>query len=229
MTTNSNLLCFSRAVKGSYEYPSSAAIIVQENHVNTLLQSTINAAKNDIYNLINTATLPRGKRHIDHPLNGELVRLAFHDFVGGCDGCINHNNRDNGGLSRYTSLLNPICDKYIEEMSRADCWMLAAVTAIEHAWGNAMTLCVTNNGNKLQRKDAFPEKKKHDIETNLGVKDDGRKSIASQNEASLERETIKRKSGSRGIEKVGVSKRKMNNEIDNIKMNRNREKVVKVA
>ena len=224
MTTNSNLLCFSQAVKGSYEYPSSAAIIIQENQVNTLLQSTINAAKNDIYNLINTNTLPRGKRHIDHPLNGGFVRLAFHDCVGGCDGCINHNNRDNGGLSRYTSLLNPICDKYIEEMSRADCWMLAAVTAIEHAWGNAMTLCVTNNGNKLQRKDAFPEKKKHDIETDLGVKDDGRKSIASQNEASLERETIKRKGGSTGIEKVGVSKRKINNEIDNIKMNRNREK-----
>ena len=115
MTANSNLLCFSQAVKGCYEYPSSAAIIVPENYVNTLLQSTINAAKNDIYNLINTTALPRGKRHIDHPLMGGFVRLAFHDCVGGCDGCngcIDHNNRDNGGLPRYTSLLDPICDKY---------------------------------------------------------------------------------------------------------------------
>ena len=87
-----------------------------------------------------------------------------------------------------------------------------------------MTYCVTDNRNKLQRKDTFPERKKHDIETNRGVKDDGCKSIATQNEASLERETIKRNGGDRGVEKVGVSKRKMNNEIDNIKMNMNREK-----
>ena len=29
------------------------------------------------------------------------LRLAFHDCVGGCDGCINVNNHDNAGLVGY--------------------------------------------------------------------------------------------------------------------------------
>ena len=110
---------FFSGCKRELQYLSSAAIIVPENYVNTLLQSNINAAKNDIYNLINTTALPRGKRHIDHPFMGGFVRLAFHDCIGGCNRCnecIDHSNRDNGGLSRYISLLNPICDKYIKEM-----------------------------------------------------------------------------------------------------------------
>ena len=103
--------------------------------------------------------------------------------------------------------------------------MLAAVTAIEHAWEKAMALCVTKNRNKRRRrKDAFLERKKHDIEINVGVKDNYRKSVAIQNEANLERETKKRKGGVRSNEKVVVSKSKMNNEIDTIKMNRNRKK-----
>ena len=81
MTTNSNLIFFSGC-----ERELRISLICDHHRsrepVNTLSQSTINAAKNDIYNLINTTTLPRGKRLMFHPISGGFVRLAFHDCVG---------------------------------------------------------------------------------------------------------------------------------------------------
>lgn len=63
------------------------------------------------------------------------VRIAFHDCVGGCDGCINRNNPDNFG-SMFTSLdiIDRIYDDgYKDFMSRADFYVLAGVTALEES------------------------------------------------------------------------------------------------
>eukprot|EP00121_Abeoforma_whisleri_P016164 Awhi_evm1s14843 len=35
----------------------------------------------------------------------KLVRLSFHDCVGGCDGCINLNNPENNGLGPIVDTL----------------------------------------------------------------------------------------------------------------------------
>ncbi|CAH1780591.1 unnamed protein product [Owenia fusiformis] len=67
-----------------------------------------------------------------HPLLAGSVRLAFHDCVGGCDGCINHNNPENAGLRFYTNTLDPIYDaEFSDQFSRADFYVLAAITAVE--------------------------------------------------------------------------------------------------
>lgn len=63
------------------------------------------------------------------------VRLAFHDCVGGCDGCINRNNPDNSGFLFDTlDVLDQIYeDSYIADMSRADFYILSAVTGLEES------------------------------------------------------------------------------------------------
>jgi len=63
------------------------------------------------------------------------VRIAFHDCVGGCDGCINRANPDNAGFM-FDSLdvMDKIYeDKYEEKMSRADFYILTGVTALEES------------------------------------------------------------------------------------------------
>jgi len=70
------------------------------------------------------------------PMIAGFVRLAFHDCVGpdGCDGCLNHNNVANLGLSRYTDPLDALYDeKFTSFMSRADFYALASMTALEMA------------------------------------------------------------------------------------------------
>ena len=63
------------------------------------------------------------------------VRIAFHDCVGGCDGCINRDNPDNAGFM-FDSLdvMDKIYeDKYEKKMSRADFYILTGVTALEES------------------------------------------------------------------------------------------------
>ena len=63
--------------------------------------------------------------------------LAFHDCVGGCDGCINLDNASNNGLSTVILGLDLL---YLNNtyaiydiMSRADYWQLAGIVGIELA------------------------------------------------------------------------------------------------
>jgi len=63
------------------------------------------------------------------------VRIAFHDCVGGCDGCINRDNPDNAGFM-FDSLdvMDRVYEKkYKSEMSRADFYILTGVTALEES------------------------------------------------------------------------------------------------
>lgn len=70
---------------------------------------------------------------LNNNLQAEIVRLAFHDCVGGCDGCVDLDNPENFGLRRPIEELEPIFSTYQEYLTRADIWVLAAFVANERA------------------------------------------------------------------------------------------------
>ena len=63
----------------------------------------------------------------------KLVRLAFHDCVDKCDGCVNQGDPFNEGLNIPIDALDNIVKKYTVDqytgLSRADIWALAALAA----------------------------------------------------------------------------------------------------
>jgi len=67
-------------------------------------------------------------------LVGKFLRLAFHDCIGGCDGCVDMTFFDNIGLQTPIDVLKPIVMQYAGQgLSRTDIWMLAAVVAADVA------------------------------------------------------------------------------------------------
>ena len=64
-----------------------------------------------------------------------MVRLVFHDCVGGCDGCINRQNTQNAGTWIGTV---DMLDRFFNQfqirnfMSRADFYQLSGIAAIEN-------------------------------------------------------------------------------------------------
>jgi Peroxidase len=84
----------------------------------------IESAKNDIIALIQ-----------ERPERRALyLRMIFHDCVGGaCDGCINAENMDNGGLGGSMGSLLNVTRKYEADLSRADIWALASFVGVEQA------------------------------------------------------------------------------------------------
>ncbi|CAH1780374.1 unnamed protein product [Owenia fusiformis] len=66
-----------------------------------------------------------------------VVRLAYTDCIGGCDGCVNVADEKNAGLEQYIDQLDEFYDPdYTQIMSRADLWALAAIVALEDAANN---------------------------------------------------------------------------------------------
>ena len=69
-----------------------------------------------------------------------FLRLGFHSCVGGCNGCLNLDDRMNVGLKSGLKTLDMF---YVEnnlagmDISRADFWAMAAVLAVEAAYQNA--------------------------------------------------------------------------------------------
>jgi hypothetical protein len=63
----------------------------------------------------------------------KLVRLAFHDCVGGCDGCLSFANGDNAGLAPVVTMLDGIYNESAFGMSRADFWAVAGASAVRTA------------------------------------------------------------------------------------------------
>ena len=65
------------------------------------------------------------------------LRLAFHDCVGGCDGCINFGNAANGGLQEAYEPFNVLYGETFpfngKTMSRADFINLAGIVAVEYS------------------------------------------------------------------------------------------------
>lgn len=69
---------------------------------------------------------------LDGNLAAAVVRLAFHDCVGGCDGCVDTNSSQNFGLDMPIQALSNIVSRYSRTaLTRADVWVLAALTAAE--------------------------------------------------------------------------------------------------
>lgn len=88
------------------------------------MSQVIAAAQNDIIALIQERPV----------LSALYLRMIFHDCVGGaCDGCINTQNMDNGGLRSSMNSLRALEQKYSPELSRADLWVLASFVGVEQA------------------------------------------------------------------------------------------------
>ena len=68
-------------------------------------------------------------------LGPKFLRLIFHDCIGGCDGCVDLDNRDNFGLLTPIQALRPVVADEGEFLSRADIWALASFVAIDRAQG----------------------------------------------------------------------------------------------
>ena len=73
-----------------------------------------------------------------------IVRLAFHDCVGGCDGCLNTDNPDNAGLADIVADLDTVYvdNSYAQLLSRADFWAYAGYCALNYAVENHNDGCV---------------------------------------------------------------------------------------
>ena len=85
-------------------------------------QATVQAARTDIETIIAN----------DIGLGAKFLRLSFHDCVGGCDGCVDLENPENGGLLEPIEALQPVVQQHGGGiMSRADVWVLAALTACD--------------------------------------------------------------------------------------------------
>eukprot|EP00899_Mesostigma_viride_P027515 jgi/Mesvir1/7949/Mv11868-RA.1 len=88
-------------------------------------EPTVQAARASI-----GALLSQGKNRVLIP---RLVRLAFHDCVGGCDGCVDLANPDNNGLRSPIEALDPIVTAFSGNLTRADIWALAGLEAARMA------------------------------------------------------------------------------------------------
>merc|ERR1719209_801127 len=51
------------------------------------------------------------------------VRLAFHDCVGGCDGCIDKDKPNNAGLEPFVKALEPTFKRYENVLTRYLIWL----------------------------------------------------------------------------------------------------------
>jgi len=77
------------------------------------------------------------------------LRLAFHDCVGGCDGCINVNNHDNAGLVGYAGNLATIYDGMNLKtlLTRADFVAYAGIYSVKKSIEVANANCPESDPN----------------------------------------------------------------------------------
>ena len=87
------------------------------------MAEVIQNARRDITNLISA----RGS------LSALYLRMVFHDCVsGGCDGCINTLNPENGGLNGAMNSLTELVTQYRPQgLSRADLYVLASYVGVD--------------------------------------------------------------------------------------------------
>ena len=68
----------------------------------------------------------------DEALAAKFLRLAFHDCVGGCDGCVDMNDPENRGLELPVAALEAaLAPLTLAYLTRADAWSLAALVAAD--------------------------------------------------------------------------------------------------
>jgi len=67
-----------------------------------------------------------------------MLRLTFHDCVGGCDGCVNVGDSDNNGLAALVADLETVYQDngFAEVLSRADMWAILGIWAVQQTIDN---------------------------------------------------------------------------------------------
>jgi hypothetical protein len=72
-----------------------------------------------------------------------VIRLAFHDCVGGCDGCVNLAQPVNRGLEKTIAALDGVYRRhsYAAVLSRADFWAYAGHLGVKLAVANSNAQC----------------------------------------------------------------------------------------
>merc|ERR1712038_26988 len=73
-----------------------------------------------------------------------MVRLTFHDCVGGCDGCLNVNDPDNAGLEDLVTALEAVyqSEGLNDTISRADMWALLGIWAVQQTIDKSNDECL---------------------------------------------------------------------------------------
>jgi len=72
-----------------------------------------------------------------------MVRLTFHDCVGGCDGCVNIDNDSNNGLADLIDDLEVVYQEndFEDVISRADMWAILGMYAVQKTIDNNNENC----------------------------------------------------------------------------------------
>lgn len=100
----------------------TAPVPAPTSNANAVALKHMEDAKKEITTLINN----------DIKLAATFLRMEFHDCIGGCDGCIDLDHKDNAGLNGVIDLLQPIVNRHAKNgFSRADVWALAATVAAD--------------------------------------------------------------------------------------------------
>jgi Peroxidase len=79
----------------------------------------------------------------DNTLVAKLLRLSFHDCVGGCDGCVDLANPDNFGLDIPINALDQVVSRNKEFLTTADVWALGGLVAAQESQSNTNEAFVT--------------------------------------------------------------------------------------
>ena len=104
----------------------SSDSVSEERDLQANIPGAISAAVDTIQNIINN----------DRTLAPKFIRLAFHDCIGICDGCVDLSNPDNNGLAGPINALSDLSELHGAAqtgLTRADIWALAAITGANHA------------------------------------------------------------------------------------------------
>ena len=118
--------------------------------VNILLAFTLNFVKghpkkSEIHKICESI---RNGLGTSEPFSTAVVRLGFHDCVGGCDGCLNFEDVNNNGLQPITQLLEDIYwqNGFDALLSHADYWAMATTIGVQDAMKKALGICQSNCG-----------------------------------------------------------------------------------
>jgi len=121
-------ICLMASVFGRRRDDSTSNIFQENIDLDVTLQAVENA-RESIVNVTNVFW--RANRT---NLSAKFLRLAFHDAIGGMDGCVDLSRVDNFGLDIPINALKPTVTQYATPesgLSRADIWALAGLTGVE--------------------------------------------------------------------------------------------------